>query len=245
MGIPAYVSAGDGAATNTNGGALNVPYPATVTAGNLLLAHIYYDGNAAAPSTPANWTAMGGPYNVKNATPESRHWLFGKIAAGTESGTESFGTVAATTLRMGRMYQFSGLYSATIAECYEDLDGDEYGYAAQVDDNSVTTSGADRLALNLVAWDDDDVTPSVFDGEDGGNWVEAVGDYESALAGDGTIYLMYAEMANEGTIDGGSCTTTIDGWGVIGLALIGAAEAGGATVVPQMMMYYARLHNGD
>ena len=229
MGIPAYAAAGDGAATDTNGGALNVPYPAGISAGHLLLAHIYYDGSAAAPSTPAGWTEMGGPYNVHDDTPSSRHWLYGKIAAGTESGTESFGTVAATTLRMGRMYRFTGVASATLAECYEDLDGAEFGYSADVTDNSVTTSGANRLALNLVAWDDDNVTPAVFDGESGGNWVEAVGDYESALAGDGTIYLMYAEMASAGTIDGGSCTTTLDGWGVIGLALIGTADAGGTT----------------
>ena len=78
----AYKSAGNGVTTEASGGNLNPTCPATVAAGDILIAHVGYEGTATTPSTPANWTVLGSAtgYTIESA---HKHWIFGKIADGT------------------------------------------------------------------------------------------------------------------------------------------------------------------
>lgn len=94
------------------------------------------------------------------------------------------------------------------------------GTSTTVADASVTTLGADRLAVNLVAANDD-IALDAFTGQSGGTWVEAVAEYAEASGTDGAIQLQTAAMASAGTIDGGTDTIVSAAWGVVGFALIG------------------------
>jgi len=92
-------------------------------------------------------------------------------------------------------------------------------------DTGVTTLGADRLALNFVAVNDDNAIAQ-FSGQSGGTWVEAVAEYAESSGTDGAIQMQYAAMATAGTIDGGTASITdSDAWGVVGFALIGTTAS--------------------
>lgn len=76
----AYKSQGAGAGTGTNGAALNLSFPATVDANDILIAHVMHTGTTTAPTTPSGWTLLYGPANVGVTTVQARHWVFGKLA---------------------------------------------------------------------------------------------------------------------------------------------------------------------
>src|SRR5688572_15318251 len=97
----AYKSAGAGAATETNGAALSPACPATVDAGDILLAHVFHEGTANEPSTPSGWTLLHGPEVIQSTI--ARHWCFGRVADGTEDGAAvAFGTAGGTNQRGAR-----------------------------------------------------------------------------------------------------------------------------------------------
>jgi hypothetical protein len=97
----AFKGSGAGASTETSGAACSPASPATVDAGDILLVHAYFEGTVTTPSTPSGFTLLSGPHVVE--TTIGRHWLFGKIAAGTEDGAaNALGSAAVTTMRSGR-----------------------------------------------------------------------------------------------------------------------------------------------
>lgn len=96
------------------------------------------------------------------------------------------------------------------------------GNSSPVNDTSVVTVGADRLALNVIGMNDD---PSgfatVFTGQSGGTW-ELRGSFGSSTGTDGAVVLQTAAMPSAGTINGGSYTIgAAAAWVVVGFALIG------------------------
>lgn len=94
------------------------------------------------------------------------------------------------------------------------------GTSATAADASVTTLGADRLAVNFLAINDDNAFAG-FTGQSGGTWATRAS-YAEASGTDGAIYLVDAAMASAGTINGGTGSITdSDAWGVVGFALIG------------------------
>src|SRR3990167_9996686 len=110
----AYKSQGAGVVTEASGGALSPLCPAVVAANDILIAHCGYEGTTTTPDTPSGWTLVGGPYTIESA---HRHWIFGKIAAGTEDGgAVAFGAPAVTTMRTARVYSFSGRVAGSITE---------------------------------------------------------------------------------------------------------------------------------
>jgi len=91
---------------------------------------------------------------------------------------------------------------------------------AAVTDQQVITNGADRLAVQLIAVNDDNPLVA-FTGMTGGTWTEPVAEFASATGTDGAIGINVATMASAGTINGGSQTmAAADPWNVIGFALI-------------------------
>src|SRR3989304_1304440 len=112
----AYKGEGNGVTTEASSGDLNPTCPATVDAGDVLIAHVAYEGVATTPSTPADWTLLTTDGYVMGAN-LYKHWIFGKIAIGDEdSDAISFGTPAVTTMRTGRIYSFSGRTPGKICE---------------------------------------------------------------------------------------------------------------------------------
>lgn len=92
-------------------------------------------------------------------------------------------------------------------------------------DTGITTLGPDRLALNLIAVNDDNAI-ATLSGQTGGTWAEAITEYAEASGTDGAIALDIATISSAGTINGGTASVTdSDAWGVVGFALIGTTVA--------------------
>lgn len=87
-----------------------VAMPATVSAGDLLIALLAIDGNPSA-TTPSGWTALANNAPAGN-TNSGR--IFYKVAAGTEGGTTVDFVTASSVRLMGQVYRIqAGTYQAT------------------------------------------------------------------------------------------------------------------------------------
>lgn len=208
-----YKSQGAGVSTETSGAALSPLCPATVDAGDILIAHVFWEGTATAPSTPSGWELLGSsPYVIE--TTIARHWVFGKIAAGTEDGSAiAFGSPAVTTQRAARIYSFAGRTGGTILELVTGFA--HLSHATDPQMPTVTTTIAGALAVALVAQNDNNALADPT-GESGGNWVRAVTEYTVALTPGFSIGICTATPTGDpGTISGGSMATTNDPCGTI------------------------------
>lgn len=212
----AYKSQGAGVSTETSGAALSPLCPATVDAGDILIAHVFWEGTATAPSTPGTWTLLHGPELIQ--TTIARHWVFGKIADGTEDGAAvAFGNPAVTTQRAARVYSFSGRTDGTITQLVSGFAATSHATDPQMP--TVTTTEAGNLAVALVAQNDNNAFTAPT-GETGGDWVEAVAEYTVALTPGFSIGIeTCTPTADPGTVTGGSMATTNDPCGVIGFQI--------------------------
>jgi hypothetical protein len=206
-----YASQGDGVSTETSSAALSPLCPATVTAGQILIAHVFWEGTTSAPSDPSGWTPLSGPHVIE--TTIARHWVYGRIADGSEDGSAvAFGAPAVTTQRAARIYSFNGRVSGAIADLVRGFAPTSHATDPQMP--SVTTTVAGSLAVALVAQNDNNAFASPT-GESGGDWVEGVAEYTVALTPGLSLGIQTAAMASVGTISGGSMATTNDPCGVI------------------------------
>jgi hypothetical protein len=212
----AYKSQGAGVSTETSGAALSPLCPAVVDAGDILIGHVFWESNVSAPATPSGWTLLYGPALIETSV--ARHWVFGKIAAGTEDGAAvAFGAPAVTTQRAARIYSFSGRVAGTITELVAGFS--ETSHATDPQMPTVATTMAGALAVALVAQNDNNafVSPT---GETGGDWVEAVAEYTVALTPGFSLGIeTCTPTANPGTVTGGTMATTNDPCGVIGFQI--------------------------
>ena len=217
----AYKSAGAGVVTEASGGALTPLCPATVDAGDILIAHCAYEGTTTTPSTPSGWELLGGPYTVETAY---RHWIFGKVAAGTEDGAGgcAFGTPAVTTLRVARIYSFSGRVAGTILELVPAASFAHLSHATDPQMPTVTTTITGALAV-ACTFQADDNAQAPATGESGGDWVEVSDGHEyiqAATTPDTCLHLQFCiPTADPGTVTGGTVATVNDPCGVIGFQI--------------------------
>jgi len=226
-----FDSAGAGFSTVTSGAQLEGPAPATVNAGDMLIAHVAWNNTTDEPSTPSGWTLLDGPRNI-GTTPNGRHWVFGKIADGTEDGaTIQFGTAGGVTKRWGRIYRFTGRTSgAGITDLATGFAATSHATDPQMP--TVTTSVAGALAIALVAQNDDNAQASAT-GETGGDWVEAIAEYTATTGtGVGMGLQTSTPTGDPGTVTGGSIATANDPCGVIGFSLAPFAVLAGSTTLP-------------
>lgn len=212
MASASYIDAGAGAAAGS-GTTIGVPYPATVAAGDVLVAHVSARA-ASGVTTPAGWTLV--PSSSINSG--GRSAAFYKVADGTETGslTVTFtgsGGFGSNGI-WGRMYRFTG---GTTVEG----GGSEGNTATVVPDHSVTTSAGGRLAVNLVMVARVE-TLAAFTGMTGGTWSEPVAEYTDATGGAITLQIETAPITGATTINGGS--QSIGGasvaYSVIGFAIL-------------------------
>ncbi len=220
-----YKSAGAGVSSETAAVSLSPACPATVDAGDILIAHIFWEGTTSAPdgTPPTGWSLLDGPRVIE--TTIARHWVYGKIADGTEDGAAvTFATLpAVTTQRGARIYSFAGRVSGAIADLARGFAATSHATDPQMP--SVTTTVAGSLAAALVAQNDNNSFASPT-GESGGDWVEAVAEYVAALTPGITMGLETAAMASVGTISGGAMATTNDPCGVIAFEIRDSVPAG-------------------
>ncbi len=207
-----YKSQGAGASTETSGAALSPLCPAVVDAGDILLAHVYFEGTATTPSTPSGWTLLSGPHVVE--TTIGRKWLYGKIADGSEDGAAvAFGTPAVTTMRAARVYSAAGRINGTITQLVT-----QFAFTSNALDPTFPTVATQKVgarAFAFVAQNDNNAFANAT-GESGGDWVEAVAEYTVALTPGFSLGLQTCvPTANPGTVSGGSDNTANDPAGVL------------------------------
>lgn len=211
----AYSSQGAGAATETSGAACSPASPATVNAGDILIIHAYFEGTTTAPDTPTGFTLLHGPISVEAV---GRHWIFGKVADGTEDGVaNALGSQAVTTMRSGRCYSFTGRVSGTINELVRGFASTTHATDPQMP--TVVTTHSQGLAVACVVQNDNNALAAAT-GESGGDWVEAVAEFVAALTPGLVLQVQTATITSPpGTISGGAVAATNDPSGVIGFEI--------------------------
>lgn len=234
----AFKSAGAGVSTESSGAALSPACPAVVDANDILIIETAWEGTTSAPATPTGFTLLSGPNDVGSASVVARHWLFGKIADGSEDGAaNALGSPAVTTQRAARCFSFSGYVSGTITDLVR-------GFTNTVGDTdptgpTVTTTVAGALACAAV-YQNDNNTLETFAGSSD-TWTErgTVGGYIFALTPGGVIdFLTATPAADPGTVSGGAMTVTNDPWGVIGFEIRPSLPP--AVPIPVAMHSYGR-----
>jgi hypothetical protein len=205
-----YVGAGDGSGTTGNP---TPTYPSGLQADDLILLQVTVRDTYYTPTTPNGFTLLYGP----DSTGTGRQWIYYKFATGSESGPLTV-TIGGYSCKMARMYSFRNVALSNFTES----GGFGSGSWSTINAESVTTDGTNRLAVSFVFVNDNNDVGS-FSGETGGDWTEAVDEYQYSgpyYNDDGCIQLQTATMASAGTISGGSCYMGgNDPWGVRAFAL--------------------------
>jgi hypothetical protein len=225
-----YATSGAGDETATSGAALDPQCPAVVNANDILIAHVSYKGTSFGPLTPAGWTLLFGPANV-GTTVAARHWIFGKIAAGTEDSTNvQFGTAGGTVHRYARIYRFQGWVSGSITGVVPSASFTSIPHATDPQGPTVTTTEAGALAVACMTQSDNNVEEAIA-GMSGGTW----GNYLNYAPGLGTGAALHfctaTPTADPGTISGGAIVAANDPSGTIGFEIRMTAVVPPATIL--------------
>lgn len=183
-----------GSGNSGSGASLTPGYPAGVNSGDLLFLHVIIVSVTETASTPGGWEVFSGPDDFAGA---ARCYLFAKISAGGEGATQTV-SFSAGNFKWARMYSFVGNDTTSVNAATEDLTVSN-GATNTILMPTVDITANDSLAVSLSASDSTSATGSAT-GETGGDWVEAVAEYQTGI---GQLQCQTADM-NVGTISGGS-----------------------------------------
>ncbi len=202
MAAPSFVSAGTGVVITTGSSTVSK----TATVDNLLILQVLNDGgNLPIPSISSvtnieNLAGMGSSMTVLfDNSVEDGNVGNPKVAFQVAWIGRATGTSASVSLTnnsgddlYARFYEFSGVNTgATLADVIEETTAGNMsngaGTSTTVSDTGVTTLGADRLACNFGAINDDATGIAVFTGMTGGTWTDFQS-FESSTGTDGTIF---------------------------------------------------------
>lgn len=199
MALPTYVASGspDNQSMPTD---LTPSYPAGLAADDLLVLRVHHRNNLAAAS---NTFSVPGSFAIEftDQIANCRQLLYFATATGSESGTITVGTSGSGTVRYGAIiHAFRGI---DLADIYEAANVEGAGASTILNDVGITTTGADRLAVNFATHDGSPVNSlTVFTGQTGGTWVLKSTDSSQLPAS----CVQTADMASSGTINGGGLT---------------------------------------
>ena len=227
MAAPTFVAASTGA--TDAGGAWTATCHAPGAAGRIIILQVLQDDVNIGDATPGSVTVTSITNAENLAGTDNVLTFIGEFQTGLASGINGYqllwigrslstsapvvtGANSSTNDVYWRFYEFQdGNTGTTLAAVIENGSAGatttSQDTSVTASDASVQTLGADRLALNFVAVDDDNAI-AVFTGESGGDWTEAVAEYADGTGTDGAIQLQIAAMASAGTIDGGTASIT-------------------------------------
>lgn len=211
MAKPSYVQASAGATDAS--GAFTFTGPASGTIGNLVILQILVDGTGAIDwgtlsatninaidGTANTWTLVG-TFNIGSAAVAQMRLYMGRRTSSSSAPT--FTTTANTSGNdvYGRMYEYTNVSTGTtLATVIENATAgstsSSAGTNATVADASVQTLGVDRLSLNFVGINDDNITAG-FDNQSGGAWQVAISGYHESGGTDASIVSYYAEVTSD------------------------------------------------
>lgn len=218
MAVPTYAAAGAGANAAAASGTIDVPWCAASAGRSAWIQLVIKDAGTDTVTTPSGWTLVRSG-NIDSPTKSGMQYIFKKTTpmSGSETGNVTITITGGNDRKIARMYGFDGSNNT------------DEGGAAVADNNtsvpagSVTTSGANRLALHFLALFAA-TTVGNFTGETGGDWTEAVAEHSNVA----TLQLQTANMASAGTISGGTVTPGAGGaYSTITAALQEASAATG------------------
>jgi len=203
MAVPTIAASGAGAVSFSTD--LNVPYPAGITAGDLLFVHTVISSSVGM-NIPAGWT------EVRNTgATDPRAQVFRKIADGTETGNLTISTASSNTVRTGRMHRSDD--ADTIEAVVNNT-----GAGRTVSHPDITTLTADSLVCMFTGIRNDEAALS-FTGETGGD-LTLLNDFLTTTGSDQANSCQTADMASPGTISGGTWIKPLsDSWTHIGFAI--------------------------
>ncbi len=214
----AYVDAGAGV-SRASSGTLTPAYPTGITSGDLLILHAGGRTSTIVVDDPgAGWELItNGQMGSSNT---AQHYVYGKIADGTESGTLTVSfTNDAAVGKVARIFLFENNNATSVANAVESVGTSTTGTNTTITDVGVTSTVAKGLAVNFVGVADDN-TVDAFTGQTGGTWVEAVAEFQYVATNGMTIQLQKADLTAAGTIDGGTYVMAAsDPWGVLGFVI--------------------------
>jgi hypothetical protein len=212
---PSFIAASTGLTDAT--GAFVATGHAPGAAGRIIVFQVLQDGATAGAVTFTSatnienlagtdnaWTQIPGPLTngawAVGGTPEAHQYIFIGRSLSTSAPTFTGGNSTSEDTYW-RFYEFTDVSTGTtLATVIENIGGTSDLYAngagtgVTISDTGVTTSGPDRLALQLVAANDD-IAIDAFASETGGDWVEAVAEYAESSGTDGAVQLQTAYPA--------------------------------------------------
>lgn len=230
-------------------GASNVRDLFTKQVDDLMMLVIFQDGTGTNPTvgardvgvsgtfeslsgtTDAFTPLTGNPFTVGNPAAGKLHIFFARCTNASQAGV-SVNTPADDIFCVIVGVRGIDPAATTIADIIESISSGA-GTLITIADAGVTTTGPDRLAVNIIGVNDDNAVPD-FTGESGGNWAKPflntggteAAEWASATGTDGAIAIQTAAMPSAGTINGGTCDMAAsDAWGVVGFAFKPAASA--------------------
>ena len=207
--LPAYSSASTAVSSATLAATHAVNYPATVTAGDLLIAVAVgvNQNNNADVAMHADLIAAGFEQLIKDSTDGNAvtGLIAWKRAVGTEDGTSianAFTGSGGTTTDGIRtqMYRFTaadGFHAEPAVDVHIHTDGE--GFDAAVAMPTVTPTGINQLAVAIIVAFGN-FTASSSTGESGGDWTSNV----SAAANNCGLHVQTSNQSGGGSISGGS-----------------------------------------
>lgn len=214
-----FQEAGAGVSRGSTG-TLTPAFPVTgLAADDIFILHVSISSATGVVDTAVTGFTHINSYQIGSAD-TGEHAVFWKRATGSESGnaTVSFSTDVAV-VKTARMYRFRGCIASGTP--YEGL-GNAQANSATLADQSVTSTGANRLAVNLYTINDDNAVDA-FTGQTGGTWVEPVAEFTTLDGNDSCLGIQTAQLVSAGTINGGSFTMAgADPFSIVGFALIPA-----------------------
>lgn len=196
--MPEYVSAG--AANTSATGTVNVDFPASILAGDILLGSGFGSATGAdqdMSTPPTDFSLVGHTTGASNRCGA----LYWKRATGSESGTIAFtngGTGSVTT--GGRIYAIR--YALASGTPYEAHTTTAEASSTTITQLSVTSTDVLRLAIHVTSYGAA-TTATAFSGESNGDFTEPVAESTSGSMG---FQIQTAAMAAATTISGGTAT---------------------------------------
>ena len=167
------------------GGNVDVPYPATVNNGDVLILQCVNFSSGATITTPSGWTEL-----FKSAKQSSFVWAYYiKRADGTETGNLTV-TMASGLNSLGMISRWTGC--KLTGTFYEDEDSTDHQQSSTATTSAVTSTGDDHLAVALTtvhddvsigAWSGSFVQDFEDDGTDGYGWAMEAASQQKYSAG--------------------------------------------------------------
>lgn len=221
--MPAYSSNGTVTGTNVLQATHSLVYPATITAGDLLILVAWGQESGAGPTLTLHADAIsagftnitGSPFtNTGSAAGDYQLLVAWKIAGGGEDGTTLTNAVTATggTSTDGfhgfifRMTAADGFAAMPIESIVSDLDN--ASLAQSQGGPTITPTDVNRRGVSIMAGNNDPTGVGVYAGASGGTWVEAFESNSTFGVGGMFIQIQTCDLSAGNAISGGTMTWT-------------------------------------